>query len=218
MKVGGKTVQTWHLDGLHQRHVRWNARSAGPESAVLDASNAWVMDDGTRVGTERVQMTVHRAAGLGRAIDFRLTFEAEGGPVELLGAKGKGYGGLCLRFAPRKDTVITADAGVQPKDSNDKTFAWADLSARFAGSAGTAGAAIFTHPRIGPRPGGWTIRHYGFLGPSWPGLESYTLQPGAPVTLAYRVYVHRGRAEEADVAKAYASYAAAAGDTKGTSA
>jgi len=217
MKIRGKAVQTWHLEGLHQRHVRWNSRTAGPASAVLDVSNAWVMDDGTHVGTERVRITVHRAAGAGRAIDFRLTFEAEGGPIELLGAKGKGYGGFSMRFAPRKSTVITTEAGVQKKDSNDGSFAWADLSARFKGAARPVGAAIFTHPRIGPRPRGWTIRHYGLLGPSWPGLEPSTLQPGAPVTLAYRVYVHRGGAEEAKVAQAYAAYASAAPAPKGVS-
>ena len=43
MKIRGKAVQTWHLEGLHQRHVRWNSRTAGPASAVLDVSinSAW---------------------------------------------------------------------------------------------------------------------------------------------------------------------------------
>ncbi len=217
MKARGKNVQTWHLEGIHQRHARWNSRTANSEAAVLDVSNDWALGDGERVGSERLLLTVHRASEMGRAIDFRLTFKAEGGPVELLGAKGKGYGGLCVRFAPRQDTVITADEGALKKDSDDKTFAWADLSARFAGAAGVAGAAVFVHPDNRWKPKGWTIRHYGFLGPSWPGMETYTLEPGAPVTLRYRVYVHRGSAEEAGVAKAYAAYASPVEATKGAS-
>jgi len=209
MKARGKTVQTWHLQGIRQQHATWNSRSAKPQWAFVDVSNDWVLEGGERVGRERLLMTVHKASAEGRAIDFGLTFEALGGPVELLGAEGKGYGGFCFRFAPREGTVITADTGVQKKDSNHETFRWADLSARFGGKKTMAGAAVFVHPGTPPdrKPRGWTIRHYGFLGHSWPGLEPYTLEPGAPVTLRYRVYVHRGGADEGKVAEAYNRYA-----------
>lgn len=210
MKTRGKTVQTWHLQGIHQRFKSWNHKTAGAQRASIDVANDWLLDDGERVGRERLLMVVHRASALGRAIDLTLTFEAVGGPMELLGAKGKGYGGLCLRFAPRAGTVITTDAGVRKGDSNKETPKWADLSARFAGKTEMAGAAVFLHPGSHWKPTGWTLRHYGFLGPSWPGLKPYTLEPGAPVTLRYRVYVHRGGAAEGKVAEAYAQYAASA--------
>jgi len=210
MTARGKAVQTWHLQGIHQKHAAWNERTAGPRQAVLDVANDWILDGGERVGRERLRMVVHPASDVGRAIDFALTVEAVGGPAELLGAKGKGYGGFCFRFAPRKGTVLTTDAGVQKKDSNDRTPAWADLSARFAGPSEMTGAAIFVHPKTPPerRPRGWTLRHYGFLGPSWPCLEPYTLEPGAPVTLAYRVYLHRGDAAAGKVAEAFERYTA----------
>ena len=216
MKVRGKTVQTWHLQGIHQRHAEWNSRAANSKAAMLDVSNAWVLDSGERVGTERLRLTLHRISGLGRAIDFALTFQAEGGPIELLGTKGKGYGGFCFRFAPRTDTVITTEAGKQ-KDSNEKPFKWADLSARFEGAGEMSGAAVFVNPKNTGAPHGWTLRHYGFLGPSWPGLKPYTLEPGASVVLRYRVYVHRGNAEEAGVAEAYRAYASPADVMKGAS-
>jgi len=215
MKARGKTVQTWHLEGIAQTLRKWNSKTAGAEGASLDVTNDWVLEGGERVGSERILVVAHRASAVGRAIDFALTFEAEGGPVELLGAKGKGYGGLCFRFAPRTDTVITTDTGVQKGDSNNQTPKWADLSAKFEGADGVAGAAIFVHPDTHHKPTGWTLRHYGFLGPSWPGLEPYTLQPGAPVTLRYRVYVHRGGAVEGKVAEAYAQYALPAALSKG---
>ena len=210
MKTRGKTVQTWHLEGIAQTFRTWNTKSAGADCASLDVTNDWLLDDGECVGRERLRMVAHRASAVGRAIDFALTFEAVGGPMELLGAKGKGYGGFCFRFAPRKDTVITTDAGVQKGDSNNQTPKWADLSASFEGADGVAGAAVFVHPGTQHKPTGWTLRHYGFLGPSWPGLNPYTLQPGAPVTLRYRVYVHRGGAAEGKVAEAYAQYASSA--------
>ena len=208
MKARGKTVQTWHLEGIHQTHRKWLKRFVGPETAHLDVVNEWRLDDGTVVGQETVRTTIHPADAAGRAVDFRLEFAAVGGPVELLGAAGKGYGGFCFRFAPREGTVITADEGVQKKDSNDKTLAWADLSARFAGKPTMSGAAVFVHPATPAdrKPRGWTIRHYGFLGPNWPHLEPHALEPGAPVALRYRVYLHRGDAAEGKVAEAYERY------------
>jgi len=209
MQARGKAVQTWHLEGIRQQHAGWNKRSADSASATLDVTNDWVLEGGERVGRERIRIVIKEASDVGRAIDFTLTFEAVDGPVELLGAKGKGYGGFCFRFAPRTGTVITTDTGIQKKDSNDGAFKWADLSARFGGKDTMAGAAVFVHPGTPPdrQPRSWTIRHYGFLGPSWPGLEPHTLEPGAPVTLRYRVYVHCGSATDGKVAEAYERYA-----------
>ena len=39
-------------------------------------------------------------------------------------------------------------------------------------------------------PNGWCLRHYGFLGVNYPGLEAITLKPGQPLTLKYRVTVY----------------------------
>ncbi len=216
MKVRGKTVQLWHLQGIAQHHAKWLDRRADAGSALLAVRNDWRLDDGERAGSETVRIRVHKADAVGRAIDFELTFEAIGGPIELLGAAGKGYGGFCFRFAPRTDTVITTEAGKQ-KDSNEKPFKWADLSARFEGAGEMSGAAVFVNPKNTGAPHGWTLRHYGFLGPSWPGLKPYTLEPGASVVLRYRVYVHRGNAEEAGVAEAYRAYASPADVMKGAS-
>jgi hypothetical protein len=81
------------------------------------------------------------------------------------------------------------------------------LSAKFGGRDTFSGVAIFDHNENPAFPNGWTLRHYGFLGVAWPGLEFYTLKPGEPLTLRYRVWIHRGGAEEGDVAAAYAAYA-----------
>ena len=217
MKVAGKAVSLWDIRGIRQRFGAWNQREASAERASLDVSNDWLLDDGRRVARERLRVTVHRASDAGRAVDFSLALEAVDGPVELLGAEGKGYGGFSFRFAPRRDTVIVADGRKQGGDSNDGTFRWADLSARFAGGQGVAGAAIFVHPESRAKPRGWTLRPYGFLGPSWPGLVPHTLEPGVPATLLHRVWLHRGDAAAGQVAEAYEAYAAGAAALRETS-
>jgi hypothetical protein len=46
----------------------------------------------------------------------------------------------------------------------------------------------------------------GIINASWPGLEPVVLKPDEPVTLRYRVYIHRGDATAGEVKAAYAAY------------
>ena len=46
----------------------------------------------------------------------------------------------------------------------------------------------------------------GLVNVSWPGLTPVVLKPAEPVTLRYRIYVHRGDAAAAGVEAACAAY------------
>jgi hypothetical protein len=111
--------------------------------------------------------------------------------VELRGepAENKGYGGFCVRFAPRKDTLITSDRGVEAKDTNMVPHEWARLEGTFEG--GRTGLSIAIDPTNPGFPNGWCLRHYGFLGVNYPGLEGYVLRPGQPLELKYKVLLGR---------------------------
>jgi hypothetical protein len=209
MKVAGRgaerDIDLWAVKGIRQHFVKWLERRADAAAATVAVENSWVID-GPPVAKETVRLTAHKAGAAGRAIDVELRFEALSGPIEIRGEITKGYGGLCFRFAPREDTVITTPAGKQDKDSDHLKFPWADLSARFAGRTEMSGAAVFIHPANPAAPNEWTLRHYGFLGPCWPGMETVTLEPGKPVTLRYRLWIHRGDAAAGRVAAAYDAY------------
>ncbi len=215
VKARGKWVDLWHIQGIRQHFRRWIEREAGEDQATIAVENDWLMS-GERVATERVRLTVHEAREKGRAIDVALRFTAVGGPMVLQGEKAnnKGYGGLCLRFGPRKETTITTNEGAQPEDSLRTPYRWADLSAQFRGREEMSGIAVFVHPDHPDAPIGWILRHYGFLGAEWPGVEKTTLHPGEPVTLRYRLWVHEGDAKEGRVAEAYARYRQAVGGEK----
>lgn len=77
-----------------------------------------------------------------------------------------------------------------------------------------AGAAVFQHPS---NPGfphkGWIMRHYGFLGVSWPHEVSHTIQPGESFELKYRLLVHRGSFADAHVADRFDEYLASQKDS-----
>jgi hypothetical protein len=93
---------------------------------------------------------------------------------------------------PRTETVIRTDAGVEKGDSNMAPHPWAELEAWFGGRR--AGARVTIDPSHPGYPNGWCLRYYGFLGVNYPGLDSYTLAPGRPLVMKYRVTVYAGAA------------------------
>ncbi len=204
--VGEKEYDLWAIQGVEQKFERWLGQDVLPRYAAFAGATGWYAGD-EKIVNEKVWVRVFRAGEKGRAIDVELTLEATGGPVTISGCPPvKGYGGFSFRFAPREETILTSPAGKEAEDSDLKRYPWADLSAKFGGRDDFSGVAIFDHPGNPGFPNGWTLRNYGFLGVAWPGLELYTLKAGEPLTLRYRVWVHRGAAKEGDVALAYAAF------------
>lgn len=204
--VGGEELDLWHIRGIRQHFEGWLGTEAGPEGARVGARNSWRVGD-RAVLDEEVWLRVHPAVGQGRAMDVQLTLTPReairiGGQTE----GNKGYGGVVLRLAPREDTRITTPEGRQAKDSDHQHVPWADQSGRFQGAGEHSGVAVFQHPSNPGHPTAWTLRHYGFVGNAWPGLAGATLEPGKPVTLRYRVWVHGGDAEAGGVEEAYQAY------------
>jgi len=207
--VGEKEYDLWDLRGVEQRFEQWLGEKVTAERAEFGVASGWYVGD-EKIVDERVRVRVFRASEKGRAIDVSLTLEAVKDPVTISGSPPvKGYGGFSFRFAPREETVITMPDGREVEDSDLKRYSWADLSAKFGGRSNVSGVAIFDDPRNPGSPNGWTLRHYGFLGVAFPGLKLYTLKPGEPLTLRYRIWVHRGDAKEGEVA-AYGDYFRAA--------
>lgn len=201
----GQNTQTWHPANLRQHFVRWVKREAEGGFALFEVENAWQLDTGEVVARETVRVHIFPSDGTGRAIDLSLTIQAVGGLLTLRGSPeaAKAYGGLSFRGAPFfEGAAMTTDKGELNEDSDAEKFLWADVS------AGGYGVAVFVSPGHPGRPVVWCIRnsYAGFINPSWPGLEPATLEPGSPVNLAYRIYVHRGGASEAKVAEAYKNY------------
>jgi hypothetical protein len=206
VRVGEAESDLWMLRGVRQQFVRWTERTAGREGAALGVENGWYVGD-RRVVKEEVRFGIAPADERGRTIDFELRLTALDEPVTLRGAAGKGYGGLSLRFAPRKETAVTTADGRQRRDLDLARLAWADLSATFPGSRGPSGVAVFAdrgHPDVPPT---WITREYGFLGVGWPGAEPVVLRPGRVVTLRYRLWVHRGRPEVRQFQEAFEAFA-----------
>jgi hypothetical protein len=206
--IDGKEYDLWVHNNIEQRFVRWICREAGPVAAVLAVENGWFIGD-KKVMIERVWLRAYKPAGGERSIDVEFAFIPVDKPITLRGAEGKSYGGLNLRYAPRKDTVITVPSGRTKEDLPDTRLAWADLSAKFEGAPGPSGAAIFVDPKHPDFPPTWLTRHYGILCCGYPGVKGKTFVPGDPVRLNYRVWIHKSAVELAGLQGAFAAYGAA---------
>ncbi len=205
MTIAGRQYSLWDMTGIWQRFDRWLGQEVGPVCATLGVKNSWHLAD-RKVADEWVWLRVFRAGELGRAIDIVVTIKALEA-IQLLGAERKGYGGVVFRLAPRDSAIITTPDSVLTRDSDHLAIPWADQSAIFAHSGQFTGVAIFQHADNPAFPSEWCLRHYGFLGVSWPGLTPVVLQLGVPVTLRYRIWLHHGNAQAGGVEDAYRVFA-----------
>ncbi|MGB7293994.1 MAG: DUF6807 family protein [Candidatus Aminicenantales bacterium] len=207
VRARGISTSSWEpkLPRLRQHFVRWLKREAVDEAFALSVENNWRLDEKETVAKEIVTLKIHPADKVGRAIDLQLTIEALGGPLELQGTpdENKGYGGLCFRGAPIfTGATMTMDEGMLKEDAIHTPFRWVDLS------AGELGIAVFVSPHHPGYPVKWMVRnsYAGIINVSWPGLASVVLEPGEPITLRYRIYVHRGDVAAGEVNAAYLRY------------
>lgn len=211
VNVGDQVTDPWDLRRIRARFGRWAERRTDPEGATLAAEDDWVFDGEKVVATETVRWRVLPATQAGRAIDIDWTISAKAHDLSVAGRPKAGYGGLMLRFPHLPQTALTTSAGPQSADANLKPCVWADLTSCFGKDERRSGAAIFLHPSHPGMPVGWTLRHYGFLNPAWPGVQAVALDPQQPITLRYRLWIHRGDAAAGEVAQEYEVYRAAAG-------
>jgi len=214
-KVGDRLINVWALGDARQHHEKWTAREADADKAHIGVINFWAFDDAPDLPQvrEEVDFIVRPADDTGRAIDFRLKMtNVTDKEVTFLGAAGKGYGGFCIRpDANRKPFTFTTAKGISQKDVLSLDTPWADVTSKASPDGPISGMAVFQHPS---NPGypfpGWIFRHYAFLGASWPHEKPHTMAPGESFELQYRLYLHRGTAEEAKVADKFAVYTAGA--------
>ncbi|MGE3311892.1 MAG: DUF6807 family protein [Limisphaerales bacterium] len=206
VRVGNQHHDLWLLSGIENRFLRWTSRKADETAAVLTLENGWFVGE-RQVMSEQCVIRVSPAEADSRAIDLEFTWTPLDEPMTLQGAEGKSYGGLTLRYAPRRETVITTPLGQGKDDITITHLPWADLSATFAGTQSPSGAAVFVAPDHPGFPPEWLTRHYGALCVGWPGVQAKTFPSHQPFRCRYRIWVHRGVPDVQRVQKAFDDFA-----------
>jgi hypothetical protein len=212
VKIEGQEYDLWADRGVKQRFVGWLSKEAGPVAGVIGVENGWFVGE-AKVMIERVWIRAYKPAGDSRPIDLEFAWIPVDKPITLWGAPNKSYGGLTMRFAPpaRKGpkTVITVPSGPTTEDLPDTPLPWADFTSQFGDCMTRSGAAVFVAPNHPDYPPTWLTRYYGPLCVGWPGVNPKTFEPGKPIRLSYRVWIHKQAAETVEIQRAYDAYAAA---------
>jgi hypothetical protein len=205
----------WHKGGqvVHQEYTRLDG---GPQ-AVIESTSVWRKDDGQDVLKERRRMTFGANETM-RWIDFDLVLSALDGEVHF-GDTKEGT------FAVRVAESMKVDRGTGGKivNSLDQTnlAAWGQPAdwVNYTGPIGekTYGIAMFCHPSSFNYPHRWHVRTYGLFAANPFGLNSFTgnseegmgvrLKPSESLQFSYRVVLHQGISDKAQLDKIYQEFA-----------
>ena len=105
-------------------------------------------------------------------------------------------------------TMINAEGETSEKGTFGKPSSWIDFYGKRMG--GIEGMAILQHPSNEFYPSPWFTRDYGFFSPTpmyWPENDKFiSLKKGEIIKLRYRVLVHSGDHEQAEIAKEFEKY------------
>ena len=202
---------------------------SGDAFGWIRAKNVWQDKDHKPVIDEAREYRFYATPASARTLDLSVTFTAAYGPVKFGDTKEGGI--LAYRMRPEivakyinKETKLRMNKGVMtnidgPNSRTNNVWGkpspWTDYSGDIEG-VGVRGLAAFDHADNLRHPTTWHFRDYGLNGANCFGLSDFTkgkengdyeLAEGESLTFKYRVIIHSGDVEEAQVAERYAAYA-----------
>jgi hypothetical protein len=158
---------------------------------------------------ETTTITVHRAEGDIRKIDFEIGLIALEDGVRIGGADNKKeYGGFSARIKLPDGMEFVGPAGpVEPILTLLPAAPWMDFSGDFDGDGSLSGLAVLSHKSNPGYPHLWILRRKRAMqNPVWPGREPVSISRKKPITLRYRLVVHRGNVYDVNLDQLQAEY------------
>ncbi|MCS1408039.1 MAG: hypothetical protein M2R45_01204 [Verrucomicrobia subdivision 3 bacterium] len=201
------------------QHIYFKEITSGPDFGKIVSLNELVAKDGSVVGTDTREITIHNRPSSERVIDFNITIHASHGGLVLGDTK---EGSMAIRLAPTmrlKGAVGQGHIINSEGQSDDETWGkrakWVDYYGPVQDQ--TVGVAIFDHPENPRHPTWWHVRNYGLFAANpfgihdferkRKGVGDYPVTEGANVTWKYRFFMHLGDERAADVATRYDEFA-----------
>ncbi len=190
---------------------------AGAVLARIEAQNDWLAPDGKKVCEETTEIVIYRAPQL-VWLDYIVSVRASEGEVRFGDTKEGTFG---VRVASSMEVKrgqggqIVNATGQHDRDAWGKRAEWCDYTGPVEGEI--VGIAIFDHPDNLRHPTYWHVRDYGLFSANPFGIHDFT--PGTPkgtgdhllargetLTLRYRLCLHRGRTNTANIAGHYLAF------------
>ena len=191
--------------------------------------NSWIHKDKT-ILTDETQISFHAGKGW-RAIDFKIKLIASEGDVLMNDTKEGTFAVRVhpnLRNKPHKPSGIKGGATMVNSNGDrgpgiwGKPAKWVDYSGKIDDQV--YGVSIFDHPNNLRHPAMWHARDYGLLAANpfgehyflkkKKGAGEYTIKKGQSLTLRYRLVIHEGNHEQANISELYNSFADSSDDAK----
>gem|GEM_PF-347208 len=188
--------------------------TSGPVFGQIEAEIEWRRsEDGIRELTEYRTYTFFKGDDTTRIIDIQNVFRFTDGNVMFADTKEGGI--LALRVATtidekNKGTMCNANNQVGEKQCWGQRAAWCDYVGTINGQ--TVGIAVFDAPTNFHHPTYWHIRSYGLYAANPFGTRhftkthlqdqagSHTWQQGQTATFNYRIIIHKGDTQQAQIA------------------
>lgn len=197
------------------RHQQFDSKSEGPVYAGFTAINIWYSNTEKPLLNEIRTVRLFNAGPDFRLLDYSVHLMAAYGPVEFGDTKEAGI--ISFRVASSMDgvrggVIENAQGGKGEKACWGKRSDWCDYSGLVDGD--TYGIAVLNHPANTNGAPRWHARDYGlmtsnpFANGSFTGgdLTPFKLGQGERADFRYRVVLHRGDAEAAQIADFYQSF------------
>jgi len=189
----------------------------GPNSGTIKAEFNLVSPNKRVLATE-TQTFTFRGTPESRIVDCQFVVHAVDNPVVFGDTK---EGTFAIRVAPELNSppgrMVDSNGVVGEKNIWGTRANWVDYDGTIDGES--LGIAVFDSPRSFRHPTYWHARAYGLFAANPFGWSyftrdprqdgSYTIHPGKSLLFRYRVYIHHGNYEQANVAAAYRKYAEA---------
>ncbi len=190
---------------------------AGAVLARIVARNDWVAPDGKKVCEETTEIVCYHLPE-SRTIDYTIHLHATEGAVKLGDTKEGSFGvrvASSMEVTRNQGGQILNSEGQRDREAWGKRAKWCDYTGVVEGTV--VGIAIFDHPDNLRHPTYWHVRDYGlfavnpfgihdFVPGTAKGTGDYTIPAGKTLSLRYRLWLHKGRTEEAGVAEQYQAY------------
>ena len=183
------------------------ATSAHKDTAVIRLHTLYkspLYKDGKPYLDEQTLIKIHRPSKDTRIIDFKISLKALTPRLFLGGSDNeKGYGGFSIRMRmPDSLKFLSQNGYVQPQTLQLKAGPWLDFSAPFGKNDKISGMTLICDARNPNYPQPWIIRQKSSMqNVVWPGQHVVEIPTDKPLTLRYRLVIHRGKLSASGVEK-----------------
>ncbi len=193
--------------------------ASGDAYGWIETHIVWQDKDRRPVVDEQRSYRFYSTPESQRLFDVRVALTANYGNVKFGDTKEGGMVSLRVTDALRErggsGRITNSAGGIGAAETWGKPASWCDYSGTIEGM-GALGVTVMDHPSSFRHPTHWHVRDYGLMGANAFGYSHFykgerngdhLLEEGETLDFLYRIFVHSGDVESADVAGHYGDFA-----------